>query len=76
VLRALGAVGAELLQQYPGDSLKDGLSAIQSIDWKKSNRRWERVCIIANSVVSNRQARLATKAEIKRHLCLALDDVE
>jgi hypothetical protein len=46
------------------------------LNWKKSNPRWERVCVIANSVVSNRQARLATKAEIKRHLCLALDDVE
>ena len=42
----------------------------------KKNKDWENVCIIANSVVSNRQARLATKAYLKKHLALTLNEAE
>ncbi len=34
------------------------------------------ICIVANSIVSNRQARAATKAYIKRQLGLDLSDAE
>ena len=37
---------------------------------------WENVCIVSNSVVSNRQARAATKAFIKAKLGLTLSDSE
>jgi hypothetical protein len=46
------------------------------IDWMKNNPDWENVCIIANSVVSNRQARVATRAYIKEKLGLSLTEVE
>ena len=49
---------------------------LTSVDWSKKNRDWENVCIVANSVVSNRQARFATKAYLKRHLKLALNEAE
>ena len=41
---------------------KAALSGLEAIDWSKKNPEWENICIIANSVVSNRQARAATKA--------------
>ena len=49
---------------------------LASVDWSKKNKDWENVCIIANSVVSNRQARLATKAYLKRHLRMDLNEAE
>ena len=52
------------------------MSALQEIDWRKSNSQWEGVCIVAGSVASNRQARQATKAFVKRELELTLTDAE
>lgn len=75
VLRALGAAGGELMKEYPTD-WKSRLLDLSAIDWRKSNVDWEGICIIANSVVSNRQARAATKAYIKRHLGLTLTEGE
>lgn len=75
VLRALGAVGGELMQQDP-IGWKGRLLELTNVNWNKNNRDWEGVCIVANSVVSNRQARLATKAYLKRKLNLELSDSE
>lgn len=74
-LRALGAIGADLLKEEP-ESWRTRLMDLSSVDWSKKNRAWENVCIIANSVVSNRQARFATKAYLKRHLKLELNEAE
>ena len=76
VLRALGALGRELLQQR-GDDWRDGLSALSNVDWRKSvgtgvNPMWDNVCIVAGSVVSNRQARKATQAVLKQIVGLSL----
>ncbi len=75
VLRALGAVGGELMKESPND-WKFRLHNLTDINWSKGNPEWEGVCIIANSVVSNRQARAATKAYIKQHLGLSLTESE
>lgn len=75
VLRALGAVGAELMKEAPTD-WKERVNDLKSVNWSKKNKDWEGVCIVANSVVSNRQARLATKAYLKRHLELSLTSGE
>lgn len=75
VLRALGAVGADLLKDDP-NGWKSRIAELSEVDWSKKNKDWEGVCIIANSVVSNRQARLATKAYIKMRLKLTLNDAE
>lgn len=75
VLRSIGATGHQLIHDRPHD-WKSGLLDLAQIDWKKSNPDWENVCIIANSVVSNRQARVATRAYIKDKLGLELSDVE
>ncbi len=75
VLRALGSVGSDLFRLYP-NGWKEKLIELNAVDWRKVNPDWENVCIVANSVVSNRQARLATKAYLKRKLGLELTDSE
>lgn len=86
VLRALGGVGNTLFTQFPNDWRKDNdwrkrLQGLNSIDWRKSvdgrvNPLWDNVCIVAGSVVSNRQARAATLAVLKRELGLPLSSQE
>lgn len=72
VLRALGSLGAEIEEsEWP---LR--LSALATINWSKKNPEWENVCVVANSVVSNRQARVATRAFIKAKLGLMVKDAE
>jgi DNA sulfur modification protein DndB len=73
VLRALGGLGADLMK---GPDWKERLNKLAEIDWSKQNKEWQNVCIVANSVVSNRQARAATKAFIKSRLGMQLSDAE
>lgn len=73
VLRALGGLGSELMRS---NNWREKLAALDQINWSKTNPDWENVCIIANSVVSNRQARAATKAYIKGKLGMDLTDGE
>lgn len=73
VLRAIGSVGAELMKR---PDWKEKLAALETIDWSKRNKEWEGVCIVANSVVSNRQARSATRSFIKEKLGLPLSEGE
>lgn len=73
VLRALGGLGVDLMAS---DDWKARLSPLEEIDWSKKNVEWENICIVANSVVSNRQARAATKAFIKNKLALSLSESE
>jgi DNA sulfur modification protein DndB len=73
VLRALGGIGSEIVKD---ENWKTRLVSLEMIDWSKKNPDWDNVCIIANSVVSNRQARAATKAYIKGRLGMELTDSE
>ena len=75
VLRALGGMGAELMRQFPSD-WKNRLADLTTVNWNKTNRDWENVCMVANSVISNRQARLATKAYVKGKIGLQLSESE
>ena len=75
VLRAIGAAGGELMKARP-DDWKDVLCKLKEIDWSKQNHDWDGICIVANSVVSNRQARAATKAYIKHKFELELTEAE
>lgn len=73
VLRALGGLGLELMKD---DNWRNRLAELEKIDWSKKNKEWENICIIANSVVSNRQARSATKSFIKNRLGMELSEAE
>ena len=75
VLRAIGGVGGELITSDP-QGWKGRLLDLQAINWSKKNPDWDGVCMVANSVVSNRQARQATKAYLKMHVGLPLSDAE
>lgn len=74
VVRALGGAGRVLIEEYPKDWPKR-LTPLRDVDWRKSvgakvNPTWDNVCIVAGSVVSNRQARLETLGVLKRILGL------
>jgi DNA sulfur modification protein DndB len=73
VLRAIGGAGADLLKE---EDWKARLGALEEINWERHNPEWENVCIIANSVISNRQARAATRTFLKKKLGLELTDGE
>jgi DNA sulfur modification protein DndB len=73
VLRALGGLGSDLMKS---EDWKEKVRGLKSIDWSKTNPDWQDVCIVANSVVSNRQARAATKAYIKSKLGMELTEGE
>jgi DNA sulfur modification protein DndB len=80
VLRALGGMGNTLLQYHPND-WRDCLAALKELDWRKAvgsrvNPLWDNVCIVAGSVVSNRQARVATQAVLKDWLELPTTNQE
>lgn len=75
VLRAIGGIGGDIMRDYPSD-WRGKLLDLATVNWNKSNRDWENICIVAGSVVSNRQARLATRAYLKKHMCLPLTDPE
>lgn len=75
VLRAIGGVGHQIMKESPND-WKSIILELTEIDWRKANKDWENICIVAHSVVSNRQARVATRAYIKKQLGLSLTDVE
>lgn len=73
ILRALGGLGAEVVASTDLDAR---LAPLETIDWSKKNPEWEGICMVANSVVSNRQARAATKAFLKSKLGLSVTDAE
>lgn len=73
VLRALGGLGLDLIS---ADGWQDKLAALEVIEWSKKNPEWEGVCVSGNSVLSNRQARAATKAFIKAKLGMSLTEGE
>ncbi len=80
VMRALGGMGCALIEAHPKD-WKARLTPLKGIDWRKSvgsrvNPMWDNVCISAGSVVSNRQARVATLAVLKEALQLELGSHE
>jgi DNA sulfur modification protein DndB len=80
VLRALGSLGRALMEAHPG-AWEAKLSALKDVDWRKSvgnkvNPEWENVCINAGSVLSNRQARVATLAVLKAKVGLGLTGQE
>lgn len=80
VLRALGGLGRALIEAHP-NGWEARLEPLRDIDWRKSvgnkvNPEWENVCITAGSVLSNRQARVATLAVLKSKVGLDLTGQE
>ena len=75
LLRALGGLGSRYNEESENWKRTPCPGArINRFVQTKSD--WQNVCIVANSVVSNRQARAATKAFIKNQLGLPLSEAE
>lgn len=80
VLRALGGLGRVLFERHPGD-WQSQVQKLARVDWRKSidgrvNPLWDNMCIVAGSVVTHRQARVATLAVLKEALGLPLGNQE
>lgn len=76
ILRALGGIGNTAFTEHPHE-WNTYIQRLANIDWRKSvgasvNPLWDNVCIVAGSVVSNRQARRAVLAVLKQELGLQL----
>ena len=69
MLRAPGELGVDLMTSRGS---KARLSPLEEIDWSMKNPEWENICIVANSVVSNQQARAAARAFINSKLGVSL----
>lgn len=67
MLRALGAVGGYLYETDP-KHWKARLAALKSVNWSKDNAEWKGTVISGGSVQSSRQARLAAKVILRKHL--------
>lgn len=74
ILRTLGSIGGQVKVQCPNDWQKR-LSTLSTIDWRKTNPDWLNVVIVGGSVVSSRQARVATKELLWRKLNLPAPQV-
>jgi DNA sulfur modification protein DndB len=68
---ALGDAGRHLIAQYPDEvSWKSRLSNLSKIDWLKTNREWQGICMLGTEIVTRRQTREATSKFIQWHLGL------
>jgi len=75
VLWALGAMGHTLLVQHPSD-WKSKLAKLKEIDWRRTNKEWQRLAMLGIQVVNRRQNREDTAAFLKQKLGLPLTPTE
>ena len=75
VLWALGAMGRTLITVHPNDWTSK-LSALKSIDWRRTNREWQGIAMSGSDVVNRRQSRMDTASFLKRKLGLPLTPAE
>ncbi len=63
-LRSLGEIGNELVSAYP-DTWKEKLSALEGIDWKKTNQLWQNGIVVNGSVQLSRATQAQMVATLK-----------
>jgi DNA sulfur modification protein DndB len=71
VLWALGAMGRTLISTHP-DDWREKLTALNGIDWRRTNREWQGIAMSGSDVVNRRQSRMDTASFLKRKLGLPL----
>ncbi|MEV4757413.1 DNA sulfur modification protein DndB [Micromonospora sp. NPDC049559] len=57
-IHALGATGRRLLA-HAGSDWADPLKRLGDVDWSKTNREWQGICMIGPDVITRRQTRAA-----------------
>jgi DNA sulfur modification protein DndB len=75
VLWAVGAMGRTLISAHPED-WQSRLSALRTIDWRRTNREWQGIAMSGSDVVNRRQSRMDTASFLKRKLGLPLTPSE
>ena len=75
VLCALGSAGRTLMIQHPTD-WKARIGGLKEIDWRRTNREWQRVAMMGPQILNRRQNREDTAALIKQKLGLPLTPTE
>lgn len=72
---AIGAMGHTLISTHPND-WESRLTALRSIDFRRTNREWQGITMNGNDVVNRRQNRKDTAAFLKLKFGLPLTDSE
>ena len=74
-LWALGSMGHALMVQFPHD-WKSKLSKLREIDWRRTNKEWQRLAMMGVQVINRRQNRDDTAIFLKQKLGLPLTPSE
>ncbi|MCL5423299.1 MAG: DNA sulfur modification protein DndB [Nitrospirae bacterium] len=71
VLWGIGAMGRTLIQEYPSD-WQSKLTRLADIDWRRTNKEWQGVCMQGTDIVNRRQSRKDTASFLKNKMELLL----
>jgi hypothetical protein len=67
VLWGIGAMGRTLIQEYP-TNWQSKLTRLSDIDWRRTNKEWQGVCMQGTDVVNRRQSRKDTASFLKNKM--------
>jgi DNA sulfur modification protein DndB len=71
---ALGSVGRELLRAYPrAQDWEARLAHLGEIDWRKTNREWQGICMLGTDIITRRQTKDAMTKYITWKLGLSAE---
>lgn len=75
MLQAMGNIGADLLSNCESN-WKEKLTRLSKIDWSRQNKDWEGRALVHGRISKAHTNVLLTGNYIKRHLDIALNDIE
>jgi DNA sulfur modification protein DndB len=64
VLWGIGSMGRTLIQEYPSD-WQSKLSRLADIDWRRTNKEWQGICMQGTDIINRKQSREATASFLK-----------
>ena len=67
VLWGIGAMGKTVIQEYPTD-WQSKLARLSDIDWRRTNKEWQGVCMQGTDIVNRRQSRKDTASFLKNKM--------
>jgi len=75
ILWGLGAMGKLLLQKYPME-WRSRLQDLSRIDWRRTNKEWDGICMQGVEIINRRQSKSDTAAFLKHKMGLLLTPSE
>lgn len=67
VLWGIGAMGRDLIQEYP-TNWQSKLTRLSDIDWRRTNKEWQGVCMQGTNIVTRMQTRKDTASFLKNKI--------